>query len=74
MIGVSVHLIQKDRLWKKDSLCGIFSNNNKKQQVGLSEQVDFSKFMRLWGFKGIKRKISSIMDNGIMKEDDDCGN
>ena len=47
LIEVSEHSAQGGWLWKEDSLLGINSKNWKKQQVGLSEQVDFSKYMRL---------------------------
>ena len=71
LIGSSVHSAQGVRLWKEDSLLGINGKNEKKQRVGLSEKVDFSKYMRLWRFKEIKRYVPIIMEDETMKESDD---
>ena len=46
------------------------SKNHKKQRKGLSDQVDFSKYMRLWRFKEIKRYVPIIMEDETMKDDD----
>ncbi len=57
-------------LWKEDFLHGRNGTNQKKQQVGLSEQVDFSKDMQLWRFKEIKCFVPIIMKDETMKDDD----
>ena len=44
---------------------------SKKVKRGLSEQVDFSKYMRLWRFKEIERCIPLIMEDKNKKDNDD---
>ena len=70
LIGASVHSEQGGCLWKEDFLRGNNSKNQKKQRVGLSDQVDFSKYMRFWRFKEIKPYIPIIMEDETMKDDD----
>lgn len=66
LIGASVHSSQGVRLWREDMF-----GKSKKVKRGLSEQVDFSKYMRLWRFKEIKRYIPLIMEDKNKKDNDD---
>ena len=66
LIGASVHSSQGVRLWREDMF-----GKSKKTKRGLSEQVDFSKYMRLWRFKEIKRYVPLIMEDVSRKHNDD---
>ena len=54
------------------TILGANCKNEKKQHAGLSEKVDFSKYITLWRFKDIKQYVPIItMEDETMKESDD---
>ena len=64
MIGASRYAEQGDRLWPDPV-------GKKKRRKGLSNAVDFGKYMMQWRFKEIKRYIFEVMQDAVLKESED---
>ena len=61
LIGATVHFQQGEKLWHSNN------TNKRKERKGLSEVVDFGKWMKWLRFKQIKQFVSKVMEDNMMK-------
>ena len=64
LIASSGHIFQGEKLWKDNR------GNGKKKRRGLSNDVDFGKYIKWWRFKQIKFFIPFVMEDTEMKNSD----
>ena len=64
LIASSGHIHQGEKLWKDNR------GNHKKKRRGLSNDVDFGKYLKWWRFKQIKFFIPFVMEDTDMKDND----
>ena len=66
LIAASAYLDQDEALWQTGD-----GSEKKNMRRGLSDSVDFGKFMKCWRFRQIKKYIAEVMEDHSMKEIDD---
>jgi len=66
LIGATAYSEQGEALWQTGDEC-----EKKNVRRGLSQTVDFGKFMKCWRFRQIKKYIAEVMEDHSIKETDD---